>query len=210
MWNDDRLVNEMNVSRESILRLKKYAELLTQWQSVKNLVSSRSESDLWTRHFADSAQLNQLRPNARHWVDLGSGAGFPGLVIAVLKAGQPGVRIDLIEADHRKCAFLRHVSRETKASATVHHGRIESVLPTLPTPDIITARALSSLDQLLDWSLPALKKGATGLYLKGQDIANELTRLSKPSNFHIDIVPSRTDVTGRIAIVTSKPPAGKV
>jgi 16S rRNA (guanine527-N7)-methyltransferase len=188
----------VNVSRETIARLDLYLDLLHRWQGVKNLVGRNTLDDAWNRHVADSIQILKWAPLAHRWIDLGSGGGFPGLVVAI--ALSEGV-VDLIESDHRKCAFLRHVSRETKARARVHCGRIENVLPTLETPEIVTARALAPLAQLLDWTTPLLKRGAKGLFLKGQDIGAELTHIGKSSNFAFTIHPSETDPAGCVAEV---------
>jgi 16S rRNA (guanine527-N7)-methyltransferase len=189
----------LNVSRETFDRLTIYVELLRRWQGVKNLVGRSTLDDVWKRHVADSLQLLRLAPAARTWIDLGSGGGFPGLVIAI--ALQEG-HVDLVESDHRKCAFLRHVSRETNARARVHHGRIESVLPSLSLPEIVTARALAPMEQLLQWATPLLKRGAKGLFLKGQDIGAELTQISKSSIYDIAIHPSQTDSAGCVVEVT--------
>ena len=197
------MLNEGGVSREAIERLELYVELLVRWQSVKNLIGRNSVADMWQRHILDSLQVLKLRPMAKLWLDLGSGGGFPGMVIAVQMTGIVGSEVHLVESDHRKCAFLRHVSRETGAPAIVHCARIDDVLPHLPQPDVITARALAPMPQLLDWSKHFIENGATGIFLKGQDIERELTKWTKSSNFNVDILPSHTDRTGRIVVVTN-------
>ncbi len=113
---------------ETQQRLAIYAELLRKWQKTINLVAASTLPHIWTRHFADSLQVQAAAPEALIWVDLGSGAGFPGLVTAIRLADKPGAKVHLIDSDQRKCAFLREVSRETAAPAIVHDGRIESVV----------------------------------------------------------------------------------
>jgi 16S rRNA (guanine527-N7)-methyltransferase len=197
----------MNVPPRIVERLTIYEHLLRKWQSVENLVAPASLNHVWMRHFADSAQLLALAPDAVHWVDLGSGAGFPGMVLAILLAERADSTVHLIESNHRKCAFLRDVSRETKAGATIHHGRIETIVPTLEHIDAVTARALAPLRILLDYADPLLKKGAIGIFLKGQSVETELTRLRPSGNLKLSLVPSKTDRTGRIVIVQTGGPS---
>ncbi len=193
----------LNVSRETRERLKRYEELLRKWQHVKNLVSARTMDDIWTRHFIDSLQVLTLAPNTKRWADIGAGAGFPGLVIAIALADTPGVIVHLIEADNRKCAFLRDVIRATGAKACVEHGRAEAILPKLENIEVVTARAVAPLDKLVDMTRSLLEAGATALFPKGRDYRAELTRLSLPSNFQIETVPSLTDKDAAIVIIRS-------
>lgn len=197
------LMPHIDVSRETIQLLEVYESLLRSWQGVKNLVGPSTVNELWGRHFADSAQLLRLCPNAKRWVDLGSGAGFPGLVIAIFLKKTLGAHIDLIESDHRKCAFLRTVARETGAPASVHCGRIEDILPNFKNVDVLTARALADMEKLLAWTGDLIQNGATGLFLKGQDVANELTIFSKYSSLTHKLVPSLTDPRASIVKVSS-------
>jgi 16S rRNA (guanine527-N7)-methyltransferase len=190
-----------NVSRETITKLEIYEDLLKRWQKVKNLIAPSTLGQLWERHFADSAQLLKLAPDARIWADLGSGAGFPGLVLAILMREHEGRVVHLVESDHRKCAFLREAARETGALAVVHNERIESVADRLQDIEIVTARALTALPSLLQLSLPILEKGATGLFLKGQDVASELTEDPIFSMLNLKFLPSVTSPTGRIVHV---------
>lgn len=195
----------LDVSRETEDRLARYVELLRRWQTVKNLVGPGTLDTVWTRHIADSAQLVPLAPEARSWVDIGSGAGFPGLVVAILLRDRPGVRVHLIESNHRKCAFLREVVRETTAPAEVHAGRIEDVLPTLSDIDVLSARALAPLSQLLLWGKRLIDAGTLGLFLKGEEINRESASLSG-QGYAIEAVPSCTHAAGRILMVRA---AGK-
>jgi 16S rRNA (guanine527-N7)-methyltransferase len=187
---------ETGVSRETLDRLDVYAALLRKWQPAINLVGPRTLDDLWRRHMLDSAQLQPLLPpESRTLVDLGSGAGFPGLVLAIL--GVPDVH--LIESDQRKATFLREVSRETAAPVTVHAARAEAVAP-FPA-DVVTARALAPLPRLVDLATPFLTPATVCLFLKGQDVDAELTEATKEARMTVDSVPSRTDPRGRILIL---------
>ena len=163
-----------DLSREAILarlpdataqRLTLYAELLTRWQSTINLVAAATLPDLWSRHIGDSLQVQAAAPEARHWVDLGSGGGFPGLVTAIILADEPGVEVHLVESDKRKAAFLRTVSRETAAPAHVHAERIETFAPAHTAHvDAVSARALAPLPQLVAWSEKFLLAGASASF----------------------------------------------
>ncbi len=187
------------VSRETEDRLTAYVDLLRRWQRIKNLVGASTLDTVWTRHIADSAQLVALAPDARAWVDLGSGAGFPGLVVAVLLRGRPDARVELIESNERKCAFLREAVRVTGAPARVHAGRIEAALPSVQQPvDIVTARALAPLPDLLALSKPLLDGGATGLFLTGDEPP---PGLGGDADYRITTVPSLTHTAGRIVSV---------
>jgi 16S rRNA (guanine527-N7)-methyltransferase len=188
------------VSRETEERLAVHVDLLRRWQRVKNLVGPSTLQQVWTRHVADTAQLVDLAPEARRWVDLGSGAGFPGLVIAILLHGKPGAHVDLIESNERKCAFLRDVVRATGAPAQVHCGRIEAVVPLLDgAVDVVTARALAPLPMLLGLSQTLLGRGAVGMFPKGEE---ELAGIEASPD--IVSLPSRTHPGGRILLVRSR------
>jgi 16S rRNA (guanine527-N7)-methyltransferase len=188
----------MNVSRETIERLEILEAMLLRWQSIKNLVAPSTLPNLWTRHIADSKQIVDLAPDCLRWADFGSGAGFPGLVIAICLVDRAGAVVHLIESDHRKCAFLREAARETGAPVLVHNARVETVVDDLANIQIVTARALTALPDLLVLSMPLLKKGACGLFLKGQDVASELTGASIFSMVKLEFLPSRTNSSARI------------
>jgi len=158
------------VSRETLARLEAYADLLTRWSARINLVGRDTLADLWRRHMLDSAQLRPLVPeNARSLIDLGSGAGFPGLVLAIL--GVPGV--ELVEADSRKAAFLREAARIVEAKVAIRPCRIAAVPPHVV--DVVTARALAPLDRLLDLARPFIGCGTVCLFPKGERAEQELT-----------------------------------
>lgn len=194
----------LNVSRETAQRLEIFVALLSKWQARINLIAPSTLPEVWTRHIADSAQLHGLAPQARTWVDLGSGGGFPGLVVAILGHDVPGRRVILVESNGKKCAFLREVIRSTGAPAEVRAVRIEDFIAKFDeAADIVSARALADLDQLLTLSFPLLKRGATGLFPKGQDVEVELTKASKSWNIRYQLIPSRTDRDARIVQVDS-------
>ncbi|MGI9395012.1 MAG: 16S rRNA (guanine(527)-N(7))-methyltransferase RsmG [Boseongicola sp.] len=182
-----------NVSRETMARLDIYAGLLEKWSSRINLVSRSTLPELWIRHIADSAQLIDINNlNARDWVDLGSGAGFPGAVIAILAVERgDSTKFTLVESDQRKAAFLRTVSRETDAGFNVVVCRIEDL--ECQSASIVSARALAPLDKLLDYASRHLASGGTALFPKGAQLTEELETARKSWSFNIEIVPSVTD-----------------
>lgn len=190
-----------DVSRETRERLEIYDTLLRKWQKIKNLVSPSTIDVVWQRHFRDSLQLLQLCPWAKRWVDIGSGAGFPGMVIAIALADVPDTSVTLIESDNRKCAFLREVARQTESPALIRYGRAEAIIPELYDVDVVTARAVAPLDKLVEIAKPALNAGAIGLFPKGQDYRSELTRLTLPANFKIEVASSVTDDRAAIIII---------
>lgn len=185
-----------HVSRETMDRLSDYESFLRKWQKSINLVSKSSLEVVWQRHFWDSAQLFEQAPQtAVKWVDLGSGAGFPGLVIAILGAERPGFMVHLIESDQRKSLFLREVIRKTGAPAKVHNARMESLntIEVIGACDIITARACAPLDRLLGWAEPYFGPDTNGLFLKGAQVDEELTVAQKSWTFDLTKISSRAD-----------------
>ncbi|HST93793.1 MAG TPA: 16S rRNA (guanine(527)-N(7))-methyltransferase RsmG [Microvirga sp.] len=192
-----------DVSRETIEKLGLLERELRRWQAIKNLVGPATLDRIWDRHIVDSLQLLALAPEAGTWLDLGSGAGFPGLVLAI--AGlERGLQVHLVESNSRKCAFLRHVARLTEAQAVIHEARLETVLPGfVGNTDVVSARALAPLNQLLDWTAPLLKSGTMALFPKGRDAEIELTEARKSWTFGVEILPSRTDSEARILRITS-------
>jgi len=190
------------VSRETWERLEQLVDLLLRWQRSTNLVASSTIPQAWTRHVADSLQLVALAPEARRWIDLGAGGGFPGLVIACALADQDGAEIHLVESVQKKAAFLRAAATELALPAIVHAARIEdSVTATTERFEVVTARALAPLDRLIGYAIPLLKRGAVGLFPKGQDVAAELTQASKSWSIEYELIPSKTDPHGRIVLV---------
>lgn len=198
----DSVLERLAVSRETLARLDVYVAQLTKWQRSINLIAPSTLSAIWSRHVLDSAQLAHRFPEPAIWLDLGSGAGFPGLIVAILKIGQPDVRVHLIESDTRKAAFLQDTARATGAPVTVHSKRIDSVLSRPPEGiEMITARALAPLDQLIDWCAPLLEKGVEACFMKGRETDVELTRTAKSWRLDVDLIPSITDPDARIVHV---------
>jgi 16S rRNA (guanine527-N7)-methyltransferase len=189
------------VSHETAEKLETYARLLREWQGIVNLVAPATLSDLWTRHIADSAQLLRYAPpEAKTWVDLGSGGGFPGLVIAILLANQKECVVHLVESNGRKCAFLSEVARQTAAPARIHNARIADLVRSrvLPAADVVTARALAPLDALLELAQPLFRYASAGLFLKGREAASEIAEARKSWSFTLNRHPSLTDPDGAI------------
>jgi 16S rRNA (guanine527-N7)-methyltransferase len=186
----------------TLRRLRIYANLLEKWQRVINLVGKSSLDDLWVRHFADSLQVSEAVPDARRWLDLGSGAGFPGLVTAIRCAGEPGAIVHLVEANRRKCAFLQTVIRETSAPAIVHCGRLEVILPGLDEQvDAVSARALAPLEALLRHAEKFIDQGAVGVFSKGKQFGPELTDSLTAGKYLITTIKSQTCSAARLVLV---------
>lgn len=192
----------LGVSRETMERLGRYESLLIKWQKSINLVSAGTLPQLWRRHMLDSAQLAALAPeSARRWADLGSGGGFPGLVVAILLAGRPDFEMHLVESDQRKCIFMREVARATEAPATIHNCRIEDFAAGQGAFDVVSARALAPLDRLLGWAAPLFGPQTVGLFLKGQGVQDELTLARKSWIFEADLHPSQSDPAGSVLML---------
>jgi 16S rRNA (guanine527-N7)-methyltransferase len=189
----DAMIAGQFVSRETIDRLKIYADLLTKWNPHINLVSGSTIKNLWSRHIEDSAQIFTLVTEVEgSWVDLGSGGGFPGLVIAILAQGSnSNLQVTLVESDVRKATFLRTVIRECKLSVRVLTDRIEA-LPSLQA-DVISARALAELPQLLRFADLHLRANGTALFQKGARWQKELAAVDKSWSFQLDRFTSVTE-----------------
>jgi 16S rRNA (guanine527-N7)-methyltransferase len=187
------------VSRETEARLDRFTDLLQTWQAKTNLVSPSTLPSLWSRHVSDSLQLLTLAPDARIWVDFGSGGGFPGMVLASALADTPGAQVHLIERNGKKAAFLREALRVTGAAAVIHLADIEDTVDRLAGPvDCITARAVAPLNQLIGFAEPLVRRGAKALFLKGQDVEVELTEATKSWNIEPRLHASRTGGHGWI------------
>lgn len=186
------------VSRETDALLKRYQSLLAKWQDKINLVSPTTLSQSWVRHFEDSLQLVPHIPEAESLYDLGSGAGFPGLVLAIAR---PDVSTTLIESDSKKCAFLQAVSRETGVKVRVLNTRIEEAARMEAAPAIITARALASLSELLSYIAPwtGARPDLTALFLKGASFQTEIdAAIAAGWRFDLEHWPSKTDPAARL------------
>jgi 16S rRNA (guanine527-N7)-methyltransferase len=188
------LVDELHdVSRETRHGLERYVELLLSWNRTINLISRRDEANVWTRHVADVLQLIPLLPpHFSHAVDLGSGAGLPGLVLALVTRKT----FHLIESDQRKCAFLREAVRMTNAPVIIHATRIQEAHIT--PASVVTARALGPLDQLLAWTAPLLASGGICLFPKGSTAGEELERASRQWHMRCEKIVSRTNPSATI------------
>lgn len=183
----------LDVSRETLNRLDRYDALLRKWNPAINLVSRATLDDAWRRHFADSAQVLAVAPHpGNDWVDLGSGGGFPGLVVAILaRELRPGLRVTLVESDRRKAAFLAEVARATGTDVAIRAERAETLEPL--GADILSARALAPLGALLALAERHLKPGGTGLFLKGAQVDEEIAAALESFRFTLQKFPSRTD-----------------
>jgi 16S rRNA (guanine527-N7)-methyltransferase len=184
-----------NVSRETLARLKAYAGLLEDWNSRHNLVSARSLEDLWRRHFWDSAQLAALIPaKARTIADLGSGAGFPGLVLAEMLRDKAAVT--LFEATTKKCDFLKAAAQRMELPVSIQRVRMEAASPQIF--DVVTARACAPLPKLLPYTQHFTGPNSVCLFLKGQNVGAELTEAHKSWRMKVRQIPSLTDPSGMI------------
>ena len=175
-------------------------ERLTAANAVMNLVGPDSLPDVWNRHIFDSAQLLDLAPDAATWADLGAGAGFPGLVLAILLKDQADSHVWLIDSLGKRCRFLQEVVKALSLRATVVNGRAEEQWI---KADVVTARALAPMDRLLGYAQPYLQRGAQGLFLKGEKAEAELIAARKVWQFDSDLSVSRSDPRGRIVSVRS-------
>jgi 16S rRNA (guanine527-N7)-methyltransferase len=218
----DEALRLVPVSRETEARFDALVAEVLRWQAMLNLVGPKTLATIWTRHVADSAQLFGLAPafaavsadtqvsapgsiqGVKRWIDLGSGAGFPGLVIAAMAADDPAAEIHLVESHARKAAFLRETARRLSLRVIVHAERIEKVVPALQESfGVVSARALAPLPQLLDFSSELLKKGAIGLFPKGRDVQAELTDASRSWSVDARAIPSVVDSASRVLVVRS-------
>src|SRR5262245_19736190 len=187
------------VSRETEARLDRYVSLLQEWQAKTNLVAPSTLPNLWTRHVSDSLQLLSLAPSAKIWVDLGSGGGFPGVVLACALAETPGATVHLVERIAKKAAFLREALRVTGSPGTVHLADIGDTVERFAGPvDCVTARAVAPLHQLVGFAEPLVQRGAKALLLKGQDVEAELTEATKYWKIKPKLHSSRTGGQGWI------------
>ena len=183
---------QFNVSRETIERLETYVELLERWNPKINIVAKSTISDVWARHIVDSAQVSFIpKQRVDHWVDLGSGGGFPGLVVAILKAESESAKVTLVESDNRKSAFLRAVARETGVNVSVISERIEKTEPL--NADILSARALAPLPMLLGFCERHLQRDGIAVFSKGSNFRQELEDAQKQWMFSVVETPSLTD-----------------
>jgi 16S rRNA (guanine527-N7)-methyltransferase len=204
----ERALTLTPVSRETLARLDRFVELLLARQQQMNLIAASTEPAVWTRHVADSLQLLSLMPAARVWADLGSGGGFPGLVLACALVDMEGAHVHLVESIGKKAVFLRETAADIGLPATVHAVRIEDFVENAPgNVDAVTARAVAPLPKLLGLAYPLLRKGPVGLFPKGQDMAAELTEAARYWKIKARTAVSLTDPKAGIVIIESLEPA---
>ena len=175
--------------------LEAFRLLLADWNGRMNLVGPSALDAFWGRHAYDSAQLLRIAPDALTWADLGAGAGFPGLVLAILLKGRPGAQVHLVESLAKRCRFLSAVVEALALPARVHNARAEALSLKV---DIVTARACAPMSRLLEFAWPYLRKGATGLFLKGRDVEAEVAEAGKSWTFQLERLPSLSGGSGRI------------
>ena len=183
---------------EQVADLERLQEMLVDWNARMNLVSAASLEDYWSRHVFDSAQLLRRTPESRVWVDIGAGAGFPGVVLAILLKGTAGAKVHLVESRAKPCRFLEAVVETLGLPAEVHAARAEDLSL---RADVVTARAVAPLDRLLGFARPYLSRGATGLFLKSEGVEAEIAEARKAWRFTYDVSPSASDSRGRIVKV---------
>jgi 16S rRNA (guanine527-N7)-methyltransferase len=196
---------EFDVSRETLARLDRYAELLTDWQQRMNLVGPSTLPHVWDRHFRDSAQLLPLAGLGRHWLDIGAGGGFPGLVLAIL---DPNARLTLVESITKKCRFLEAVAAETGTARQVAIANVRIENLKAARFDIITARAAAALETLFEWGLRFAGPETRWLLPKGARVQEELASAAKRFHFQHELIASRTDSAARIVVAHSVRPLG--
>lgn len=189
------LVGATDAQIEGLVR---FQELLAEWNEVMNLVGPLTIATYWTRHALDSAQLIPLAPEATTWADLGAGAGLPGVVLAILLKGRAGAKVHLVESMAKRCRFLEVVAKDLDLPVQIHNARAEDLKLKV---DIVTARACAPMTKLLGFAEPYLRNGATGLFLKGQEVETELTEARKAWTFDADLRTSQSDPRGRIVQV---------
>ncbi len=184
----------VTVSRETEERLAVFVDLLARWRKATNLIGESTFPSVWTRHIADSAQLLLLAEGATRWLDMGSGAGFPGLVVAIQLAGTPGAVVHCVDSDQRRCAFLREAARATGAPAVVHPVRVESLNRNdIVAVDCVTARAFAPLLETLEFAKPWMESGALGLFPRGRSATRDLEQDPPPVLYAIETIPSVVD-----------------
>jgi 16S rRNA (guanine527-N7)-methyltransferase len=189
--------NAVAASPAMMSDLEAFRCILEEWNTRMNLVGPSAMAQFWGRHAFDSAQLLALAPARRVWADLGAGAGFPGIVLAILLKGVPGAMVHLIDSQAKRTRFLSEVVQQLSLPAMVHTGRAEALTPPEGL-EIVTARAFAPMTKLLQYAYPYLRDGVTGLFLKGRDVENELATALQTWNFQGTLHPSLSDPTGRI------------
>ncbi|GAM97285.1 rRNA small subunit 7-methylguanosine (m7G) methyltransferase GidB [alpha proteobacterium U9-1i] len=203
-YGKDDLQRDLNVSQETIARLESHRRLLGEWSQQMNLVGPKELELYWGRHALDCAQLARMAPAAKRWVDLGAGAGFPGIILACLLAETPGASVHLVESTGKKARFLEEAIRVIGLPAKVFGDRIEVFGAGEGPYDVVTARALAPLPRLMGYAKPILDRGAQGLFLKGADLDAELaaTNALNGGAYQVDVLESISDPRGRVLRIT--------
>jgi len=191
---------QTGASDANIADLQAFLVMLTEANEVMNLVGPDTIPDFWNRHAWDSAQLLSLAPEAKTWADLGAGAGFPGVVLAILLKGRPGAHVWLIDSLGKRCRFLQTIVDALDLPATVVNGRAEEQTISV---DVVTARAVAAMDKLLGYAQPYFQRGAKGLFLKGEKAEAELKKARRVWQFEAELTVSRSDPRGRIVSLGS-------
>jgi 16S rRNA (guanine527-N7)-methyltransferase len=189
------VAKRLGATKAQVADLARFQEMLADWNQRLNLVSPGSLVNFWPRHVFDSAQLLDLAPDAPAWVDIGAGAGFPGLVLAILLKDRADARVHLVESLAKKCRFLAAVVEQLNLPAEVHNARAEDLSI---AADVVTARAVAPLERLLGYARPYLSRGAVGLFLKGQNADAEVAVARQRWRFNVTAIPSRSDPAGSI------------
>lgn len=185
-----------DVSRETVEKLEDFERLVKHWSPKINLVSASDLGKLWTRHICDSAQLVELTDSPERWLDIGSGGGFPGIVVAILLAGTEGTTVSLVESDKRKSAFLKTAAHKLGLRVNVHDRRMEEV--SIQDATTVSARAVAPLEKLLGYAHASLGSGGTALFPKGRNWKNEVEVAKEKWSFDFDVVESATDAEAAI------------
>lgn len=201
VFGPDEFALATGAGPEVVADLERFRLMLTDWSERMNLVGPSARDDFWRRHAYDSAQLLALQPEARRWGDIGAGAGFPGVVLAILAKSHPGGQVHLVEKLQKRCRFLNTVVDELELPAEVHNASAEAVR--LPALDVVTARAVAPLGRLLGMTRTLLRGRTVGLFLKGRNVEAELTEAAKTWTFRHTLTPSLSDPEGRVLRIWS-------
>lgn len=207
-YTSSEFAEEFEASPAQMMALEAYRDHLVEWNANMNLVGSSTLRGFWRRHVLDSAQLLHVEQSAVVWADVGAGAGLPGLVLAILLKGRLGACVHLIESMAKRTRFLELVSQQLDLPVVIHNSRAEDVtLP--PELEVVTARACAPLPRLLGYTKRFFHSGTKGLFLKGREVESELTEARRSWTFHAELIPSRSDPSGRIVRIERLAPRGR-
>ena len=206
-WSSESFRTAFNATKAQMQDLESFYGLLAEWNQCMNLVGPTALTEFWLRHVADSAQLLHVEQSALRWADVGAGAGFPGVVLAILLKDRAGAKVHLIESMSKRANFLRYAAESLGLPVLVHHARAERLEPSLDI-EVVTARACAPLPRLFSYTVSLFRSGATGLFLKGRNVEQELTAARTSWTFSSDLIESRSDPAGRIVRIRSLKPRG--